>query len=124
MVTDGTAEQEPSTAEREFARNLRAARQNAVMSQLDLARHMSARGWPWRQTTVSKVEAASRPIRLGEALSLCEIFGSAPGLLPDLPNKRPAAGLDTAATARKLAGIAGRLADEARRLGDSGVRAG
>ena len=43
-------------------------------SQADLAKAMQARGFDWRQATVSRTEQADRPIRLNEATALATLF--------------------------------------------------
>lgn len=45
------------------------------MSQEKLALEMMARGWPWRQQTVTKIENGQRMVRFGEAVALTGIFG-------------------------------------------------
>ena len=44
------------------------------MSQGRLADEMTARGWPWRQQTVTRVETGRRMVRLGEAKAVAEIL--------------------------------------------------
>ncbi len=44
------------------------------MSQERLADEMRARGWPWRQQTVTRVENGRRMVRLGEATAVAEIL--------------------------------------------------
>ena len=44
------------------------------MSQVHLADEMAARGWPWRQQTVTRVETGRRMVRLGEAMAVAEIL--------------------------------------------------
>lgn len=44
------------------------------MSQERLAEEMRARGWPWRQQTVTRVENGRRMVRLGEATAVAEIL--------------------------------------------------
>jgi hypothetical protein len=39
-----------------------------------LAQEMVARGWPWRQQTVTRLENGQRMIRFGEATALAEIL--------------------------------------------------
>src|SRR5215510_1058787 len=40
----------------------------------ELADEMTARGWPWRQQTVTRVENGRRMVRLGEAKAVAEIL--------------------------------------------------
>lgn len=62
------------------------------MSQQRVADEMNARyGYDWRQTTIAKIEAADRPLRLREAIQIADMFGvnllalvdSARGLSPE-----------------------------------------
>ena len=55
-----------------------AARKAARMSQADLANAMSESAG-WHQTTVSRIEAGSRPLLHSEALKLSEIIPFATG---------------------------------------------
>ena len=64
----------PELTEERFAANLRAIREAAGMSQGRLADEMGARGWPWRQQTVTRVENGRRMVRLGEAKAVAEIL--------------------------------------------------
>jgi transcriptional regulator with XRE-family HTH domain len=43
-------------------------------SQEHLAMRMTAAGYPWKQMTVARTEAADRPIRVNEAVALAHIF--------------------------------------------------
>jgi transcriptional regulator with XRE-family HTH domain len=70
------AEAPPELSERRFAENLRTAREDKGVSQVKLAQEMAARGWPWRQQTVTRVESGQRMVRLGEALAVAEILGT------------------------------------------------
>ena len=68
------ADEAPELTEQRFAANLRAAREAVSMSQERLAEEMAARGWPWHQQTVTRVENGRRMVRLGEAKSVAEIL--------------------------------------------------
>jgi hypothetical protein len=46
------------------------------VSQKDLARAMTERGWKWSQSTVWSVETGERPLRLAEAEDLATILSS------------------------------------------------
>jgi transcriptional regulator with XRE-family HTH domain len=70
------ADTPPEASERRFAENLRTAREDKGVSQVKLAQEMAARGWPWRQQTVTRVESGQRMVRLGEALAVAEILGT------------------------------------------------
>ena len=53
---------------------VRGLRQAAGLSQQFIAQEMTARGFGWRQTTVSKTEAADRPLRVDEAAALADLL--------------------------------------------------
>jgi transcriptional regulator with XRE-family HTH domain len=53
-------------------REIRLARH---MTQAALAKAMKALGYNWLQTTIAKVEAAERPLRLNEATDLAGVLG-------------------------------------------------
>jgi len=63
------------------AGRVRQLRQERDWSQEDLARYMSRAGFSWRQTTVAKTEAASRPLRVDELSGLADVFEVAVGQL-------------------------------------------
>jgi transcriptional regulator with XRE-family HTH domain len=64
----------PDDTEQRFAANLRLLRERQGISQVKLAQEMAARGWPWRQQTVTRLENGQRMIRYGEATALAEIL--------------------------------------------------
>ena len=64
----------PELTEQRFATNLRVFREERGMSQGRLAEEMTARGWPWRQQTVTRVETGRRTVRLGEARAVAEVL--------------------------------------------------
>ena len=45
------------------------------MSQVDVAREMTAHGWPWHQSTVYKIERGTRRTEAFEVLDLADILG-------------------------------------------------
>ncbi|MGW3724176.1 hypothetical protein [Streptomyces sp. NPDC000851] len=53
---------------------LRAARMTVGLSQGAVAKTMSDRGFPWRQTTVAKSEGADRPVLFAEVAALAQIY--------------------------------------------------
>lgn len=61
--------------------NLYALRQSAGMTQTELAEACEARGLPWHQQTVQKLEKGVRPLKLTEALAVADALGVAPDLL-------------------------------------------
>lgn len=61
-------------AERRFGVNLRSLREARSMSQVRFAEEMSARGWPWHQQTVTRVETGRRMVRFGEAHAAAAIL--------------------------------------------------
>jgi transcriptional regulator with XRE-family HTH domain len=61
-------------SERRFGQRLRELRRLRRWSQEEVAAQMRALGYGWLQTTVTKTEAADRPIRLNEAVSLAALL--------------------------------------------------
>jgi transcriptional regulator with XRE-family HTH domain len=59
-----------------FAIQVRETRERLKMSQGELARQMSARGFPYYQQTVRRIEDARRKVSVGEAKALAEILGT------------------------------------------------
>lgn len=75
MGADGNKDQEP-TWERNFIRAMKVMRENARLTQTELARELRAAGMSFHQTTVLRIEAGERPVRLNEALMIADVFGS------------------------------------------------
>lgn len=60
-----------------FREALGELRRERGFSQGELARHMVAAGWTdFHQTTISRLEKGTRPIRLGEARALARVLGT------------------------------------------------
>jgi len=59
-----------------FAIQVRETRERLKMSQGELARQMSARGFPYYQQTVRRIEDSQRKVSVGEAKALAEILGT------------------------------------------------
>jgi len=74
FVADDDQSALPDDTEQRFAANLRLLRERQGISQVKLAQEMAARGWPWRQQTVTRLENGQRMIRFGEATALAEIL--------------------------------------------------
>ena len=74
IVEESATPGAPELTEKRFAANLRAAREAIGISQGRLAEEMVARGWPWHQQTVTRVETGRRMVRLGEAKAIAEIL--------------------------------------------------
>lgn len=62
-----------SVGDLQVGRNVVALR--GEMSQKELAERMRSLGWKWVQATVWNVEKGERPLRIGEAEDLAEMFG-------------------------------------------------
>ena len=71
------AEHPASPPEAAFAGTLKALRAARLMTQAQLAKEMSLRGFKWHPATVYKVENGERQIQLAEALEIARIFGTA-----------------------------------------------
>lgn len=57
-----------------LGRNIRERREALGLSQNDVAAAMTARGHPWHQVTVYRVERGGRTVEVHEALALAELF--------------------------------------------------
>jgi transcriptional regulator with XRE-family HTH domain len=62
------------TPEQVAGRQLRLLRQGRGWSQQDVAEKMQAYGYQWSQATVTRLESASRPIRLNELSDLAVLY--------------------------------------------------
>jgi transcriptional regulator with XRE-family HTH domain len=70
--------------ERILGQRLRALREEAGMSQGEVADAMTRQGFPMHQTMIGKVEQNKRPVRVNEAAALAAILGlTLPDLLAD-----------------------------------------
>lgn len=79
---------EPTGAieERNFIANMKRLREAAGLSQGELAARMNANGWDkFHQTTISRMEKGTQPVRLGEARGIADALGTmvGPMLLDD-----------------------------------------
>jgi transcriptional regulator with XRE-family HTH domain len=81
------------------------------MSQADLARELTARGFSFQHQGVLKLEGGARPLRFEEALALAEIFGVSPAMLSDRPAQ-------AAAAARQLLHVLTDIADVQQRIAE------
>lgn len=63
-----------------FGRNVRAYREAAQVSQEELARRMTERGYGFSQATVWKIEQNKRDVRIGEAVALADALDLSPWL--------------------------------------------
>jgi len=61
-------------ADERLSASVRALRESLDMSQAELARQMSARGWGWHQSTVTRVEAGRQSVRFAQAVDLADIL--------------------------------------------------
>lgn len=57
-----------------FARNLRALRKSAGLSQEEVAAKLVERGFQFHQATVTKLENGTRRVQLGEAMAIAEVL--------------------------------------------------
>lgn len=58
-----------------FGSRIRSLRQSQGWTQGDLAKRMTSAGYPMHQTTVAKIENATRPTSVEEMFALSAIFG-------------------------------------------------
>ena len=63
------------TAEALAGRLLRLLRESRGWSQKQVAERMRAYGYSWNQSTITRIESASRPLRLNELADLAILFG-------------------------------------------------
>lgn len=69
---DAASQQSPDLI---FARTVERLREEKGWSQTELARRMQDKGFDgFHQTTISRIEKVSRPVRIGEAIALAAIF--------------------------------------------------
>jgi transcriptional regulator with XRE-family HTH domain len=61
--------------ERVLCQKVAQLREERGWSQAELARRLSAIGFEMHQTTVAKLEAGKRPLRVAEAIALAQVFG-------------------------------------------------
>src|ERR1700749_5147214 len=61
-------------ADEQFAAGVREQRELLKMSQGELARRMDARGFPYYQQTVRRIEDGRRKVSVGEAKAIAEIL--------------------------------------------------
>ena len=61
--------------ERIFAQRLRGCRDELGMTQQQVADRMTRQGFSMKQTTIAKIEAGQRPVRINEAVALANILG-------------------------------------------------
>jgi len=73
--TNGLAAEDLPTPEQLVGRQLRLLRQGRNWSQLEVAEKMRAYGYQWSQATVTRLEGATRPIRLNELTDLAALYG-------------------------------------------------
>jgi DNA-binding transcriptional MerR regulator len=73
---EGPAPDPAGVVDELFAIQVRETRERLKMSQGELARQMSARGFPYYQQTVRRIEDSQRKVSVGEAKALAEILGT------------------------------------------------
>jgi transcriptional regulator with XRE-family HTH domain len=71
----------PGMVDRNVAANLRKHREELGLSQADLAARMAAAGWPFHPQTVSRIEAGTRKVNIGEGEALARFLGTTLGEL-------------------------------------------
>lgn len=91
----------PDDTDQRFAANFRAAREQAGLSQRQVADQMRERGLPWHQQTVYRLESGEQPVKLREAEHLAAIVGTEASALTR-PTGVVIAAYDILAAARKV----------------------
>ena len=74
-VDSGDERAQAPTAEALAGRLLRLLRESRGWSQKQVADRMRAYGYSWNQSTITRIESASRPLRLNELADLAILFG-------------------------------------------------
>ena len=69
-----TGEGRRESANERLGANVRVLRERMDMSQAELARLMTERGWPWHQSTVYRVESGRQTVSFDEAVDLAAIL--------------------------------------------------
>lgn len=109
-------------AEREVGAQVRRAREQARLSQRELADAATAAGLSWHQTTVAKVEAGDRPLRLTEAAVLARVLGTEVAVLAGVRADDSARRADDSARrARMELELLARYVDQRLTLADLGA---
>jgi len=92
------------TPERLFGARFADLRREARWTQQQVRDAMVERGFSWSATTATKTEAGARPIRVDEAVALCELFDATlSDLVGDTEERRARFALARAATREKVA---------------------
>lgn len=66
----------PEVDEERFRQNMREGRESRGWSQGEMSKRLIEAGWPiFHQTTISRIEAGERPVKLGEARAIAAILG-------------------------------------------------
>jgi transcriptional regulator with XRE-family HTH domain len=80
--------------ERVLCQKVAQLREERGWSQAELARRLSAIGFEMHQTTVAKLEAGKRPLRVAEAFALAQVFALPPLAMFSEPVKDDDYGMD------------------------------
>ncbi len=92
------------TPEKLFGARFADLRRENRWTQQQVTEAMVGRGFSWSATTATKTEAGSRPIRVDEAVALCELFDATLGdLVGDTEERRARFALARAAAREKVA---------------------
>jgi transcriptional regulator with XRE-family HTH domain len=79
--------QPPTNLNKRLGANIQRLRKAKGMSQADLARELTARGFPFQHQGILKLEGGARPLRFAEGLAIAEIFDVNPAMLSDPPTE-------------------------------------
>lgn len=115
----------PALADQVFARQLRAIRQAAGLTQQQLADRVSEAGARMHRSGIAKIEAGDRVVSVGEALQLAAALGTGLADLvtdPSPGHRERAEALAQLRAAEHEAGQLRRRADEARALYEDAQR--
>lgn len=105
--------------EQAMAGRLKGLRNLASLSQPELAERMTAKGHPWHQSTVWKIEQGKRQVRVGELEDLAAILGVTPAALLSDDSYREAVAVRDVMERAVREQVAAEILSGARNTGDA-----
>jgi transcriptional regulator with XRE-family HTH domain len=110
--------QPPTNVNKRLGENIQRLRKAKGLSQADLARELTARGFPFQHQGILKLEGGTRPLRFAEGLAIAEIFDVNPAMLSDPPAVVAALVAQLYHVLSEMARIASLIAEQEENLGD------
>ena len=114
-AAEAAASPKAPTAEDVAGRQLRVLRQGRGWTQQEVANRMRKLGYSWQQSTIGKIEAAQRPLRLNELADLAATLG-VPVTHFLRPNPAADEGIDLEAVEREIRDLLRARVDAAARV--------